>query len=88
MNMLTKKHFERMAQLLAGSDDELIDEFCNWLSEENPRFDQIRFKQRIVDLRNKNQIWGGKLVGTKTPLKAVTEQSVNPPAPKGVYLNV
>jgi hypothetical protein len=42
---MTRRHFEKIAQTLKehGAPEPMILEFCNWLVEENPRFNTHKF---------------------------------------------
>lgn len=51
IEMLTKKHFEALAQIVANHyTRELEDEITTWCRAQNPRFDETRFKARVEDL--------------------------------------
>lgn len=53
MTGLTRKHFERIAEILGShkSDVELETEFATWLGETNPLFNTSRFYNRIAEVR-------------------------------------
>ena len=51
--MLTRTHFENIALILARNNacDALINDFVDYLSKQNSKFDRWRFKERIKELK-------------------------------------
>jgi hypothetical protein len=56
--MLTKKDYEKLVEILKGQvlgdikpeyREKVIDGFCRWLKEDNPRFDEERFREALGD---------------------------------------
>ena len=59
--MMTKKHFKKLVNIVANLDEArrkqtktdpityLIDELCYWLEDENPQFNESKFRQAISE---------------------------------------
>jgi hypothetical protein len=55
--MMTKKHFKIIAKILAeyryfDRIDDIVTDFSKWLKTENPNFDDIRFRNAVIDKEN------------------------------------